>query len=406
MSITVRDVLRLNEKLLTVQAEGGGFPEICRHLGEMLDCQVIVTDVRGKFVSGYPNERKETDSWFVETKKEEKQFPKEKEEVTIWKAEQEEIWGICVYLQGQCIGYAYIIGSSGQFDEVTRMVCRQMAGHFQMEFAKKSAKDQDKDYKGNNFFMDLISDNVVSEEDAIRRARGLYWPQFPMRMAVSDIDDFESVIKNRTEEEIQSIKDNLLEMQRELLRKDGCFFIGSKSDSFHCLFSKNVNTEMIQDAMAKVQRQLQKSQGISVTVGVSREISSFSDFKRAYRETRTAVKIGKKKGKNKICFIEGERMEEAFYEMAKMNIFQKYVSDSLEILEEYDQKHGSYLVDTVKVLTENLGARKETADALYLHRNTLTHRIRRIEQLIGADLDDPEVLFSLYLAVKIRTYMK
>jgi purine catabolism regulator len=63
-------------------------------------------------------------------------------------------------------------------------------------------------------------------------------------------------------------------------------------------------------------------------------------------------------------------------------------------------------VDTVKALTENLGARRETADVLYLHRNTLTHRIRRIEQLIGADLDDPEVLFGLYLAVKIRTYMK
>ncbi len=34
-----------------------------------------------------------------------------------------------------------------------------------------------------------------------------------------------------------------------------------------------------------------------------------------------------------------------------------------KILEEYDEKHGSCLLDTLRVLTENQGARKETADA-------------------------------------------
>ena len=82
MSITVSDVLKLNEKLLEVQVEGGGFPELCRHLSQSLDCQVVVTDVRGKLVSRYPNELRDSDSWFVECENGERQFPKEKEEIT------------------------------------------------------------------------------------------------------------------------------------------------------------------------------------------------------------------------------------------------------------------------------------------------------------------------------------
>jgi len=414
MSITVRDILELNEKLLNVQVDGGGFQEISTVLGELLGCQVVITDSRWTCICCYPKEIRNLEGWFTfdtETDsfvctKFEGVLPEEKEEIVIRSSEDEEVWGTGIWVKSQCIGCLYIIGSPGQFDGTSEIVCRQTAGHLAIEFTKSSVKDQDSDYKSNNFFMDLISDNVASEEEAVRRARGLYWPQFPLRMVVSDIDDFETVVRDKTEEEIQLVKDSVREVQKDILKKEGCFFIGNKSDSFHCLFSKQVDLEMLRKAMERVRSHLQKSLGISVTVGISRPIGSFSEFKRAYRETRTAVKIGKKKGKQRVCFIEEERMEEAFYEMAKMNIFQKYVSDSLEILEEYDQKHGSYLVETVKVLTENLGARKETADALYLHRNTLTHRIRRIEQLIDADLDDPEVLFGLYLAVKIRTYMK
>ena len=55
--------------------------------------------------------------------------------------------------------------------------------------------EQKEYYQDNNFFLDLISDNIQSEEDALRRARGLRWPPFPYCLAVADINGFEKVLR-------------------------------------------------------------------------------------------------------------------------------------------------------------------------------------------------------------------
>ncbi len=39
---------------------------------------------------------------------------------------------------------------------------------------------------------------------------------------------------------------------------------------------------------------------------------------------------------------------------------------------------------------------------LYVHRNTLMYRLKRIEDLTGASLDDPETRFNLQLALKMH----
>ena len=46
------------------------------------------------------------------------------------------------------------------------------------------------------------------------------------------------------------------------------------------------------------------------------------------------------------------------------------------------------------------GSLAEAAQALYIHRNTLLHRIDRIEALCEADLRDPLQRLNLHVAIK------
>lgn len=46
---------------------------------------------------------------------------------------------------------------------------------------------------------------------------------------------------------------------------------------------------------------------------------------------------------------------------------------------------------------------KAAAQSLQVHRNTLLYRLRRIEERLGVDLDDPETLFALDLATRALT---
>lgn len=404
----------MNERFLAVQIEGGSFREIGEILGELLSCTILAADSRQNVLCCFPQESGEEQGWVAAGEYGEKLICEKlrnfqnqgTDEICFWTEGETTICSLAIYVKNRCKGFLYAIGEAEKFNELSAIALRQAAVYLALEFSKKGLIEQKEYYQDNNFFLDLISDNIQSEEDALRRARGLHWPSFPYCLAVADINGFEKVIRGKEEEEIQTIKDDIIQIHKDIVnRKRHCFFVGNKSDSFHCLFTKQAEKEEIRFCMEEIREQVKKTFGVSITVGISTTVENYSSFAKAYEEARTAITIGKKKGTREICFIEDLRMEEAFYEMSKMDTFRKLAENTLGILEEHDKKHGTCYLETLQVLTENQGARKETAETLYLHRNTLAYRIRQIEQLTGYCLNDPQTLFQVQLAVKIYTYM-
>lgn len=404
----------MNEKFLEIQIEGGGFQEICAVLGEMLGCVILVADHRQMLLGCYP-EGEGAERWLAKNAYEDTTIQKQlkeyveksKDEIVAASAGEWEIRAMGIYVKNKCNGFLYAVGLKGKFDEMSEIALRQAGVYLALEFSKKGLVEQTEYYQDNNFFFDLISGNIQTEEDAVKRARGLKWPSFSYMLVVGDIDEFEKVIRNKTEAEVNIFKDEIMQIHKDVLRRHRqCFFVGNKSDSFHCLFTKDIEKSEILKCMKEIQRQIYKNYGAWITIGVSTEILSYHDFIMAYKKARTAITIGKKRGKREICFIEDLRLEEAFFEMAKMDIFREFVDETLLELKMHDEKYGTPFLETLKTLAEHHGARKETAETLFLHRNTLAYRIRRIEQLTGADLNDPDVLFQVNLAMKILAYME
>lgn len=404
----------MNEKFLEIQIEGGGFQEICAVLGEMLGCVILVADHRQMLLGCYP-EGEGAERWLAKNAYEDTTIQKQlkeyveksKDEIVAASAGEWEIRAMGIYVKNKCNGFLYAVGLKGKFDEMSEIALRQAGVYLALEFSKKGLVEQTEYYQDNNFFFDLISGNIQTEEDAVNRARGLKWPSFSYILVVGDIDEFEKVIRNKTEAEVNIFKDEIMQIHKDVLRRHRqCFFVGNKSDSFHCLFTKDIEKSEILKCMKEIQRQIYKNYGAWITIGVSTEIFSYHDFIMAYKKARTAITIGKKRGKREICFIEDLRLEEAFFEMAKMDIFREFVDETLLELKMHDEKYGTPFLETLKTLAEHHGARKETAETLFLHRNTLAYRIRRIEQLTGADLNDPDVLFQVNLVMKISAYME
>lgn len=404
----------MNEKFLEIQIEGGGFQEICAVLGEMLGCVILVADHRQMLLGCYP-EGEGAERWLAKNAYEDTTIQKQlkeyveksKDEIVAASAGEWEIRAMGIYVKNKCNGFLYAVGLKGKFDEMSEIALRQAGVYLALEFSKKGLVEQTEYYQDNNFFFDLISGNIQTEEDAVKRARGLKWPSFSYILVVGDIDEFEKVIRNKTEAEVNIFKDEIMQIHKDVLRRHRqCFFVGNKSDSFHCLFTKDIEKSEILKCMKEIQRQIYKNYGAWITIGVSTEILSYHDFIMAYKKARTAITIGKKRGKREICFIEDLRLEEAFFEMAKMDIFREFVDETLLELKMHDEKYGTPFLETLKTLAEHHGARKETAETLFLHRNTLAYRIRRIEQLTGADLNDPDVLFQVNLVMKISAYME
>ena len=63
------------------------------------------------------------------------------------------------------------------------------------------------------------------------------------------------------------------------------------------------------------------------------------------------------------------------------------------------------LFDTLKILIKNMGIRTKTAKELYLHRNTLFYRIKKIESILDCSLDREEKLIELGAAIRLYEVM-
>jgi PucR C-terminal helix-turn-helix domain/GGDEF-like domain len=68
---------------------------------------------------------------------------------------------------------------------------------------------------------------------------------------------------------------------------------------------------------------------------------------------------------------------------------------------EHDKQHDSQLLETLSVWLDALGDVGSAANTLHVHPNTLRYRLRRISEVGGLDLGDPEVRFAAQLQLRI-----
>lgn len=76
-----------------------------------------------------------------------------------------------------------------------------------------------------------------------------------------------------------------------------------------------------------------------------------------------------------------------------------FVNKNLESLMDYDEKNGPELINTLKFYLQNNCNLIKTAEALYIHRNTLIYRLNIIKRILNDNLDSSMTRMSLFLSI-------
>jgi purine catabolism regulator len=77
-----------------------------------------------------------------------------------------------------------------------------------------------------------------------------------------------------------------------------------------------------------------------------------------------------------------------------------FTRDQLGPLFEESDQRSRELLRTLEAYLGASGRKADTARALHLTRQSLYLRLERLEKLLGVDLEDPDVVLSLHLAVR------
>jgi PucR family transcriptional regulator, purine catabolism regulatory protein len=137
-----------------------------------------------------------------------------------------------------------------------------------------------------------------------------------------------------------------------------------------------------------------------VVVGVSRPFRATASFIAARREAQWAVTRAAERGRGLVRYGDDQISRWLARDAADLAAL---ASDVLEPVVDYDARHASDLVLSVRTWLERDRGTENAARALNVHPNTLLYRIRRFEELSGRSLSSTDHLVEVWLALRATT---
>lgn len=140
----------------------------------------------------------------------------------------------------------------------------------------------------------------------------------------------------------------------------------------------------------------------NLQAGISRSFTDLTEVREHYLESVEALKLGNLVQKETHFFRYADYL---IYDVINFHAdnekYKKFLHRSLLKLIEYDKKNSTEFTRSFHIYLCNFKNLKDSATVLNIHRNTMFHRIEKIESILNVDLNDVDILFQLYLSYKI-----
>ena len=137
--------------------------------------------------------------------------------------------------------------------------------------------------------------------------------------------------------------------------------------------------------------------------GISDPFSDLFTIRKYYTQAKRVREMGPLlKADSGVLFFEKHKNTILIRSVAAAENPELFVNEAIDILIEHDRAENTEYVRTLDTYIRYGMNNDRTRSALNIHRNTLTYRLNRIEEILGHDLDNGEYVFNLYLSGLIR----
>ena len=371
-------------------------------LEEALHYKVTITDTNGYIVGSsdparlnqfHPSayeilcERKPIESWDIATDS----YVNVPEGVQLGYGER-------VIYDGECIG---LIGLVGAPEEIKQSIkTAQLV--LQLMLDRKKASDElkliSKDKKA--FLLRLLQGQYGSPEWIKERADtykiDLSRPRYVLTVQIN-LEKFDE----KSPLELSQIKETMHRAIRSIFfEQEDLLYEYDTGETVLLTAGKHSDASQrrrqIEKAAARLYAELREQCKVPALIGVSEECGDYTGIPLALRQGRMAAEIGAKTENG-----------EGLYFYSQMRLGRIVASFSPEIrpilqrdiLSKLLENHADSLLETLFTYFEMNGNVSQTAEKLFIHRNTLQYRFRKIKEITGFDIYHIDDLVQLRLAV-------
>lgn len=381
-----RLALEVQEELLRKVVNEEGLDSISRFLGEKLDSVVVIVDVLDKLVTSYGGDECTVEKIRVALHTSRDLFMTDNVYVTLNLEKEYYVYPIV----NEELRYGYLVCEINKLDQdYVLLLLKHTAVACSLLVTQRQRKSRMEQMYKNELIKELVEGSFQKAEDLKKIASGIHW-------SLEHIEGL-LVLEIQRDELPAEVQDGKSEesFQGEVLRTIDHIFILNKlsrefgvvNGNYLVFLEGEVHGEriarMLHEKLCLHHRDIRPE---DISIAVSSPIHGLEDIPAVYRTAMDTLVLGKK-------FLPTERVYDCdglaflpfLYENAAKEDMQKIARHSLAPLLRYDLEHNHELVKTLEALLLHDQNMQKIADGLYIHRNTLQYRRKKIIELLGED---------------------
>jgi len=404
-----------HRELLRVVLRGGGLSAIAESLAAMLRCTVAIDDAAGRLLAsaagtGRSGSRDRRVAAAHEQARERVGEDLDLETVTIPAAPGqpagEEGVVVPVVLDEKPAGHLWALQPRAPFGPSQRVALTRAAAVVALALLKERTAQEVEWRLSRDFFDDLFDAEGQSTETLHARARQLGADlSRPHTVVVIRRDPDHDQTGTRHEDREAYAQRSLLSLiQRTGASCGGATLTATRSDHVVVLWDDAGNDRPALEFAEHLRREVQAyASGWTATISVGPRCADIREYGDAYRLTCGVLDLVQQSDRrDRVVSLDSIGAYRLLLQVKRPQELQSFAESMLGTVHVYDRQHQTKLGSTLHSYMEHRCNVAVTARSLHVHPNTVAYRLRRVEELLGVDLSDPQAMLHLQLALMIE----
>jgi sugar diacid utilization regulator len=300
-----------------------------------------------------------------------------------------------------------ILLSKQKMNEVDIAALEHACTVISLELGKEQAVFESQQRLRGEFVTKLFSGQI--DEALIQKAKNLNFD--PNRNYVAILINFEDKF-NENKVIANHLIRNLLYMANSFLGRNSQVMAVRDENQIVALLSlpSRVSSSNIFAEIKELAKNLQneitnKYKEIDVSIGIGRIKQGLIFVHESFVEATKCIKFLKNyRFDHRVLSYTDLGVQRFILQNSKEELID-FIHEVLGPLIEYEKTRKGELLSTLIVFLDQNQNIKKTADSLHIHTNTLSYRLKRIEEILLIDLNDSQPLFNIHLAINIYQYI-
>lgn len=146
-----------------------------------------------------------------------------------------------------------------------------------------------------------------------------------------------------------------------------------------------------------------RNNDISITGGISPSKQGYKAISDGYRKAVMTLRVASLHG-SKCTGYSDMGIYKLLVHIKDTSVLHEIYDETLGVLEEFDSTNGTDYMDTLRCYLENDSSVQEVARIMFVHRNTVNYKLRRIKEILGCELNYEDKL-RLMLSFFIKEFL-